>query len=105
METIYLEANVPLFLESIASSRCQLMRFPVLPIALLFGLLLSAKTLAEPPQDKPVSGLYFAEKVEASLHVVAAGMGWWDGRLIIANREPPALDAITPAIKFEELKN
>lgn len=55
-------------------------------------------------EDKPVSGVYFAEKIEASPHFVAAGMAWWNGRLIIANREPPALYAFTPPDKFEVLE-
>lgn len=46
------------------------------------------------PQDKPVSGVFFAEKMEASPHLNAKGMAWWDGRLIIANRDPAKLYAL-----------
>lgn len=31
-------------------------------------------------------------------------MAWWDGRLIIANREPAALHAFTPPDRFEIFK-
>ena len=55
--------------------------------------------------DPPVAGVYFAEKVPASPPFNAKGMAWWDGRLIIANREPAALHAFTPPDRFEIFKD
>lgn len=52
-------------------------------------------------KDSPVSGVYFAEKIESSPHFIAKGMAWWNGRLLIANREPPKLHAFTPPDRFE----
>ena len=71
--------------------------------ALLLAWLPAALTTAQ-PQDKPVSGVYFAEKMEASPHFNAKGMAWWQGRLVIANREPAKLYAFTPPDKFDVLK-
>lgn len=73
----------------------------VMPLMLVFGLFLPPIAVAEEAKDKPVSGVYFAEKMEASPHFQASGMAWWNGRLIIANREPPALHAFTPPDKFD----
>ena len=73
-------------------------------IVFLICLFPSVLAVADEAKDKPVSGVYFAEKIEASPHFVAAGMAWWNDRLIIANREPPALHAFTPPDKFEVFK-
>lgn len=71
--------------------------------ALVFFALPGALTLAQ-QQDNPVSGVYFAEKIESSPRFNAKGMAWWNGRLIIANREPAKLFAFTPPDKLEVLK-
>lgn len=55
-------------------------------------------------EDTPVSGVYFAEQVESSPHFQAAAMAWWNGRLIIANRDPPALYSFAPPDTFEVFK-
>lgn len=55
-------------------------------------------------EDASVAGVYFAEKIATSPHFLAKGMAWWDGRLIIANREPAALHAFTPPDTFEIFK-
>ena len=68
-------------------------------------LVSSALALAGAAEDRPVSGVYFAEQVESSPQFQAAGMAWWNGRLIIANREPPALHAFTPPGTFEVFKD
>lgn len=80
------------------------MRTPLLRIVVVLWLFTSAGAQACGAEDKPVSGVYFAEKIEASPHFVAAGMAWWKGRLIIANREPPALHAFTLPDKYEVVK-
>ena len=55
---------------------------------------------AEKVEGESVSGVYFAEKILTSPHFNAKGMAWWDGRLIIANREPARLHTFTPPDKF-----
>jgi len=55
-------------------------------------------------EDKPVSGVYFATKVASSPQFIAKGMAWWNGRLIIVNREPAQLHAFTPPDRFEIFK-
>ncbi len=52
----------------------------------------------------PVSGVYIAEKMASSPHFNAKGMAWWNGRLMIANREPAKLYTFTPPDKFEVFK-
>ena len=77
------------------------------PLSLLFCGLLGlggAPVGAEEPESGPVSGVYFAEKMMTSPHLVAKGMAWWNGKLIIANREPAQLYAHTPPNKFEVFK-
>ncbi len=59
---------------------------------------------AEVAQDAPVSGVYYAQKMSVSPHFKASGIAWWNGRLIISNREPAALHAFTPPDKFEVAK-
>ncbi|MEM7391021.1 MAG: SMP-30/gluconolactonase/LRE family protein [Verrucomicrobiota bacterium] len=54
--------------------------------------------------DKPVSGLYYSRRVEASPRFNAKGMAWWNDRLIIKNREPPMIHRFTPPDQFEVLK-
>lgn len=73
-------------------------------LCLLLSWLVPAVGLASEVKDTPVSGVYFAEKMAVSPHFQAAGMAWWNGRLMIANREPPALHAFTPPDKFEVFK-
>lgn len=51
--------------------------------------------------DEPISGVYFSDKIETSPHFIAKGLAWWDGRLVIANREPPKLYTFTPPDRFE----
>jgi len=80
------------------------MRLKMHRIVLAIWLFCTVAASASGADDMPVSGVYFAEKIEASPHLVAAGMAWWNGRLIIANREPPALHAFTPPDKFEVLE-
>ena len=72
-------------------------------VALLLACLPAALAQAQ-PQDKPISGVYFAEKMAASPHLNAKGMAWWNNRLIIANRQPAKLYAFTPPDKFDVLK-
>ena len=73
-------------------------------VAILCAASLPAAIARAQPQNKTVSGVYFAEKMEVSPHFNAKGMAWWDGRLIIANREPAKLYAFTPPDKFEVFK-
>ena len=73
-------------------------------VALVFACSAAAIAQAQ-SDDKPVSGVYFAEKMETSPHLNAKGMAWWNGRLIIANREPARLHAFTPPDKFEVFKD
>ena len=74
----------------------------LLPI--VFVLLAVSTSRAAESKETPVSGVYFAEKIEASPHFIAKGMAWWNGRLLIANREPAELHAFTPPDKFELFK-
>jgi sugar lactone lactonase YvrE len=55
-------------------------------------------------QDTAVSGVYFAEKVPDSPSFNAKGMAWWNGRLVIVNREPAQFHAFTPPNTFEIFK-
>lgn len=73
-------------------------------ICLTASIWLMAVAAAE-AQDQPISGVYFAERVESSPQFIAKGMAWWNGRLIIANREPARLHALTPPDKFEVFKD
>jgi hypothetical protein len=75
------------------------MKSIVLPVVI--GCLLVAAARAE---DPAVAGVYFAEKVPGSPQFLAKGMAWWNGRLIIANREPAALHAFTPPDAFTIFK-
>lgn len=75
------------------------MKSIVLPVVL--GCLLVATARAD---DPAVAGVYFAEKVPGSPQFLAKGMAWWNGRLIIANREPAALHAFTPPDTFTILQ-
>jgi len=74
----------------------------------IWGVVIAVVSVAFAPagaaEDRPVSGVYFAEQVESSPEFQAAGMAWWNGRLIIANREPPALYSLTPPGTFEVFK-
>jgi len=67
-------------------------------LTLLIGLSTIAATRA---QDAAVSGVYFAQQVPSSPRLNAKGMAWWNGRLIIVNREPALLHAFTPPDAFE----
>jgi sugar lactone lactonase YvrE len=64
---------------------------------------LPAIVAAQTP-DTAVSGVYFAEKVPDSPSFNAKGMAWWNGRLVIVNREPAQLHAFTPPKTFEIFK-
>ena len=66
--------------------------------------ILSHSVIADDLPDTPVSGIYYAEKMAASPHFKASGIAWWNGRLIISNREPPKLHSFTPPDKFEVFK-
>lgn len=70
-----------------------------LSLSMVFGVIAAGRA-----QDKAVSGVYFATKVEPSPHFNAKGMAWWNGRLIIVNREPAQLHAFTPPGTFEIVK-
>ena len=71
--------------------------------AIMLGLDPASISAVE-PVDTPVSGIYYAEKMTVSPHFKASGIAWWNGRLIISNREPPTLHAFTPPEKFEVFK-
>ena len=57
---------------------------------------------AEP--DAAPSGVYTAEVVEGSPKMTAAGMAWWNGKLIIADRGGKRLVAFTLPDKFETIR-
>jgi len=71
---------------------------------IVIWLLSTAFAMAGTPEDSPVSGVYFAEQIESSPQFQAAAMAWWNGRLIIANREPPVLHSFTPPDTFAVFK-
>ena len=74
-------------------------------LALALCLVAPVFAPAEEAKDEPVSGIYYAEKMASSPHFVGSGMAWWDGRLIISNREPAQLHSFTPPDKFEVFKD
>ena len=74
---------------------------PLLRLLAAVAILSPTVALSEEVTDRPVSGVYFAEKMAASPHFKASGIAWWNGRLIISNREPPKLHAFTPPDTFE----
>jgi len=52
----------------------------------------------------PIAGVHRAEAVEASPVLTSAGMAWWEGRLILADRVSRSLLAFTPPDRFEAWK-
>lgn len=60
--------------------------------------------LSAPTAHAQVSGVYRAEAVEASPELTAAGMVWWNDRLIIADRWQQKFFAFTPPDRFEVFK-
>ncbi len=54
--------------------------------------------------DAAPSGVYTAEVVEGSPKMTAAGMAWWNGKLIIADRGGKRLVAFTAPDTFETLR-
>jgi gluconolactonase len=56
--------------------------------------------------DEPASpaGVYRAQAVPGSPVLTSAGMAWWNGRLILADRAGKSLIAFTPPDKFETIK-
>lgn len=70
-------------------------------LTILLGL---AAIVAIRADDAPVSGVYFARQVASSPSFIAKGMAWWNGRLIIVNREPAQIHAFTPPDRFEIVK-
>jgi sugar lactone lactonase YvrE len=67
-------------------------------LTMLIGL---SSIVAIRADEAAVSGVYYARQVVSSPSFIAKGMAWWNGRLIIANREPPQLHAFTPPHTFE----
>ena len=53
---------------------------------------------------KPIAGVFRATTVESSPSLTSAGMAWWRGRLILADRVSKSLIAHTPPDKFETWK-
>lgn len=73
-------------------------------IVLVFSLFATALIQADEGKDTPVSGVYFAEKMQSSPHFQASGIAWWNGGLIIANREPPTLYKLAPTGEFKKFR-
>ena len=86
-----------------------MIRTVFIPSRLFFGLfsawLHSWHSLGANNSDAPVSGVYFAEKMESSPHFNAKGMAWWNDRLMIANREPAGIHTFTPPDRFGTFKD
>lgn len=76
------------------------MRYSLALLTSLFALVAPAVG-AEP--DAAPSGVYTAEVVEGSPKMTAAGMAWWNDRLVIADRGGKRLVAFTPPDKFATL--
>ena len=68
----------------------------------MISLLITA-LLGAPQELGPISGVYRAEEVKASPVLTSAGMAWWKGRLILADRVSRQLLAFAPSDRFETL--
>jgi gluconolactonase len=73
----------------------------LLTLAFLFAITVPA--LGAEPDAAPL-GVYTAEVVEGSPKMAAAGMAWWNGKLVIADRGGKRLVAFTPPDKFETFR-
>ena len=74
-----------------------------------WGLLfcLAGSSAAQEPKPTPEAspaGVYRAEPVPGSPVLTSAGMAWWNGRLILADRVGKKLIAYTPPDKFETFR-
>ena len=57
-----------------------------------------------PETEKPIAGIFRASMIESSPSLTSAGMVWWQGKLILADRVSKSLIAHTPPDKFETWK-
>lgn len=72
-------------------------------LAPVFVLLVSLPAGAAEPDAAP-AGVYTAEEVPGSPKMTAAGMTWWNGKLVIADRGGKRLVTFAAPDKFETLR-
>jgi sugar lactone lactonase YvrE len=58
----------------------------------------------ESKPQAPIAGVFRATMIESSPSLTSAGMAWWQGRLILADRVSKSLIAHTPPDRFETWK-
>ncbi|HEX8914523.1 MAG TPA: SMP-30/gluconolactonase/LRE family protein [Humisphaera sp.] len=68
------------------------------------GSAAAAPATAPTTAPSPIAGIFKAEPVPGSEVLGASGLCWWDGRLIVADRENKRLITHTPPDKFGVLK-